>query len=86
MRKNSGFYVTTVGNDLIGGAGSGPHTVRILKHGGRVRLEANGELALAFDDDGEHYGPIWGSGNIGIRFMAYTMSAVVHELRVYELD
>ena len=45
-----------------------------------------GELYLEFDDDGKSYGPVWAGGNIGIRFMAHSVSAKVHSLKVYQLS
>jgi hypothetical protein len=86
MRKNAGFHLVARGNDVIGGAEDGPHTVRILKSGGTIRMEADGVLCLTFDDDGQTYGPVYGGGAIGIRFMAHTGSATLHSLKVYALE
>lgn len=85
MRKNSGFKLVARGDDVIGGAGPGPHTVRILKVGKQIRMEANGVLCLAFDDDGESYGPLYAGGYIGFRFMAHAGYATLHELKVYSV-
>jgi hypothetical protein len=57
-----------------------------MKNGGTIRMESNGIQCLAFDDDGETYGPIYGEGNIGFRFMAHTGYATLHGLRVFEVD
>jgi hypothetical protein len=86
MRKNAGFHLVARGNDVIGGSGPGPHTVRILKNGGTIRMESNGIQCLAFDDDGGTYGPVYGEGTIGFRFMAHTGYATLHDLRVFEVD
>lgn len=86
MRKNSGFILVARGNDVIGGGGPGPHTVRILKAGDKIRMESNGLLCLAFDDDGRSYGPVHQDGFIGVRFMAHTGHATLHNLRVYSVE
>lgn len=87
MRKNSGFMLVAVGNDLIGGSGPGPHTVRILKRGGHVQVESNGVLALEYHDDGVSRGPVHDQpGLIGLRFMAHSEEVVVHQMRVWSLD
>jgi Domain of unknown function (DUF1961) len=59
--------------------------VRLLKVGGAIRLETNGELSLHFDDDGITYGPILRDGLIGLRQMAYTGEASYTELRVWQV-
>ncbi len=87
MRKNSGFMLVSVGNDRIGGSGPGPHTVRVLKRGGKVQVESNGVIALEYQDDGKAHGPVHDHpGLIGIRFMAHSRSAILHSLKVWELE
>jgi hypothetical protein len=87
MRKNSGFMLVSVGNDVIGGSGPGPHTVRILKRGGHVQVESNGVLALEFRDDGISHGPVHDQpGLIGLRFMAHGESVTVHSMKVWAVD
>jgi hypothetical protein len=87
MRKNSGFNLVSVGNDLIGGSGPGPHTVRVLKQGGHVQVESNGQLALEYKDEGIAHGPVYTHpGLIGFRFMAHSNSALLHHVRVWSLD
>lgn len=87
MRKNSGFMLVAVGNDLIGGAGPGPHTVRILKRGGHVQVESNGVLALEYHDDGISHGPVHTKpGLIGLRFMAHSEEVVVHRMQVWAVE
>lgn len=86
MRKNSGFRLVAVGNDTIGGAGTGPHRIRLLKHDGTIRLEANGVQAIEYDDDGVSHGPVWDvPGNIGFRFMAHAGEATIDSLKVYRV-
>lgn len=85
MRKNKNFYLTAVGNDHITGRGPGPHKVRILKDGGKIRAETNGIVCMAYDDDGERYGPVLGDGYIGIRMMGQSVSMKVRHFHVSEL-
>lgn len=87
MRKNSGFMLVSVGNDVIGGSGPGLHTVRILNRGGHVQVESNGLLALEFRDDGVSHGPVHDQpGLIGLRFMAHGESVTVHHMKVWALE
>lgn len=78
--------VVARGNDVIGGAEDSPHTVRVLKSGGTIRMEADGVLCLTFDDDGQTYGPVYGDGAVDLRFMAHTGSATLHSLKVSALE
>jgi len=86
LRKNAGFYLPACGVDLITGKGPGPHTVRILKDGGHIRLETNGRLALIFDDDGKTYGPVWKDGLIGLRQMAHTEDCSYGSFKVWQIE
>ena len=88
VRKNSGFWLVACGEDQIQGKGlgRGPHRVRILKDGPSIRVEANGRLSVAFDDDGKTWGPVWGDGYIGLRQMNNTRSARYRNLRVYAVQ
>jgi len=86
LRKNAGFFLPACGVDLIAGHGPGPHTVRILKDGPRIRLETNGRLALVFDDDGKTYGPVWKDGLIGLRQMAHTEDCSYSSFKVWKLE
>jgi len=84
-RKNSGFWLVACGDDQIFGKnlGRGPHHVRFLKVGNKIRVEANHRLSVAFDDDGKTYGPAWGDGYIGLRQMNHLLSAQYQNLKVY---
>jgi len=84
LRKNAGFHLLASGDDHIAGR-PGPQRVRVLKAGGAIRLETNGELSLGFDDDGTTYGPILRDGLIGLRQMAYTGEASYSGLRVWQV-
>ena len=88
VRKNSGFWLVACGEDQIQGKGlgRGPHRVRILKDGPSIRVEANGRLSVAFDDDGKAWGPVWGDGYIGLRQMNHTRSGRYRDLRVYAVQ
>jgi hypothetical protein len=85
VRKNHGFYLVSCGIDRIAGQGPGPHRVRVLKVGGKLRVETRGAVAAAFDDDGSTYGPDWGSGAIGLRQMGHTHRASYTHFRVWEV-
>ncbi len=87
LRKNAGFYLAAIGEDYVTrGPADAFQTVRIYKHGGRVRLTVDDLLALAFDDDGRTYGPVHAhSGWIGLRQMAHTRSAEYGHLKVFPL-
>lgn len=85
LRKNAGFTLAAIGNDVIGGSGPGPHTVRVLKDGGKIRVESNGVLAMKYEDL-EEFGPIHRDGLMGVRFMPHTESAQLHSFKVWELE
>ena len=84
LRKNYGFHLLASGDDRIAGR-AGPQRVRLLKVGGAIRLETNGEMSLAFDDDGTTYGAILHDGLIGLRQMAYTGEAAYSSLRLWQI-
>jgi len=86
VRKNHGFYLVGCGIDRIAGEGPGPHRVRVLKVGGKLRVETRGRVAAAFDDDGSTYGPVWGSGAIGLRQMGHTHQASYTHFRVWKVE
>jgi len=62
LRKNHGSMLAAVGNDVIAGQTPGPHRVRLLKTGGKVRLEARGKRALSYDDPGKE--SVWTDGSL----------------------
>ena len=86
VRKNHGFYLVSCGIDRIAGEGPGPHRVRVLKVGGKLRVEARGRIAAAFDDDGSTYGSVWGSGAIGLRQMGHTDRASYTHFQVWKVQ
>lgn len=86
LRKNDGFFMVASGNERIHREGEGANTVRLLKHENRIRLEVNGQIVLAFDDDEVLYGlPVWGGGKIGLRQMSRTGFALYPDFRVYSI-
>ncbi|MBN1513529.1 MAG: DUF1961 family protein [Phycisphaerae bacterium] len=87
VRKNSGFWLVACGDDQIQGKGlgPGPHRVRLLKVGNKIRMEVNGLLSVAFDDDGKTWGPVWCDGYIGLRQMNHLLSARYENLKVYRV-
>ncbi|NQT13592.1 MAG: DUF1961 family protein, partial [Planctomycetes bacterium] len=86
VRKNFGFYLVGCGIDRIAGRGPGPHRVRVLKVGGKLRVETAGRIAAAFDDDGAAYGPVRGSGAVGLRQMGHTHRASYTHFRVWKVE
>ena len=87
LRKNSGFFMPAAGIDRIGGAGPGPHTVRLLKVGNKIRMETRGRMALSFDDDGKTYGPVWDHpGWIGLRQMGHTRQVTYTSFKVWKAE
>jgi len=86
LRKNCGFFMPASGIDRIGGAGPGPHRVRVLKVGGKIRVETRGKLALAFDDDGKTYGPVWKDGYIGLRQMGHSQHVSYTHFKVWKVE
>lgn len=85
LRKNPGLALVACGDDRIAGRGPGPHRVRLLKIGGKIRVEVNGLLSLAFDDDGRAYGPVLGGGFLGWRIMRHSGGAAIDNLRVSQI-
>ena len=86
LRKNYGFFLPACGDDRIANQGPGPHTVRLLKAGGSIRLETRGRIALAFDDGGKTYGPVHGPGRIGLRQMGHTHRASYSAFKVWRVE
>ena len=86
LRKNCGFAMPAAGIDRIGGKGPGPHRVRILKIGNKIRVETRGKLALTFDDDGKTYGPVWQDGWIGLRQMGHSEQVSYTHFKVWKVE
>jgi hypothetical protein len=87
IRKNYGFHLVSVGRDLVAPAPAAAfQTVRVYKRQGTIRLMVDNVVAVAYDDDGKTYGPVWNhSGWIGLRQMAHTVRCEYEHLKVFPL-
>jgi len=87
LRKNRGFHLVSSGKDyIVAGEPDVFQTVQIYKRGGKIRVMINGLVAVAFDDDGETFGPIHEhSGWIGLRQMGHTLRCEYGHLKIYRL-
>lgn len=87
LRKNRGFHLVASGEDYIAaGEANAFQTVQIYKHGGTIRIMVDGLVAVAFDDDGETFGPVHKhSGWIGLRQMGHTVRCEYGHLKIYRL-
>jgi len=87
LRKNRGFHLVSSGKDYIAtGDADAFQTVQIHKRGGEIRVMVDSVVALAFDDDGQIYGPVHThSGWIGLRQMGHTLRCEYGYVKVYPL-
>jgi acetyl esterase/lipase len=87
LRKNRGFHLVASGEDYIAAGNSNSfQTVQIYKRGGKIRVMVDGLVALAFDDDGETFGPVHKhSGWIGLRQMGHTLRCEYGHVKIYGL-
>lgn len=87
VRKNRGFALVAVGDDLVASAPAEAfQTIRIYKRGGTVRLTVDGVISVAYNDDGMANGPVWTHpGWIALRQMGHTVRAEYDDLKVYPL-
>ncbi len=87
LRKNYGAHVVAVGDDLVNGAPADAfQTIRIYKRAGTIRVTVDGIIAIAYDDDGVTYGPVWThSGWIGLRQMSHAVRCEYDHLAVWPL-
>lgn len=87
MRKSPGFFLVAEGRDLVYQAPNDVfQTVRIYKRGGNIRVIVGDVVALAYDDDGVTYGPVYDhAGWIGLRQMGKTRSCEYGHLKLYPL-
>lgn len=87
VRKNRGFHFVGVGDDLVAkGVPDAFQTIRVYKRGGKIRLTVDGVIAVAFDDDGKSFGPVWTHrGWIGLRQMGHTLSGEYEHVSVWPL-
>ena len=85
LRKNFGFLLATCGDDVVSARGAGSHRIRVLKAGGTIQVEADGQLELTFKDPAQA-ASIWTDGYIGLRQMGHTQRMRYGALRVYKLN
>jgi hypothetical protein len=87
VRKNRGFHLVAHGPDLVRDAPPDAfQTVRIRKQGGAIRVEVDGRLSVAYDDDGKTHGPVHAhAGRVGLRQMAHSRRCEYGEMRVYSV-
>jgi len=83
IRKNHDFHLVAMGKDFMAGQGAGPHRVRVLKIGGRIRVETNGKISVAWEDDGKTFGPVLKDGLIGLRQMSYSKECSYTHFKVW---
>jgi hypothetical protein len=85
VRKNFGFHLVATGKDLVaGGPAEAFQTIRLYKRGGTIRLMVDDVVSVAYDDDGQTFGPVWKqSGWIGLRQMAHTVRCEYEHLKVF---
>ena len=85
LRKNAGFRLVSVGTDNIA-PGHGPQRVRIMKVGGKIRVETAGTVSIRFEDDAETSGLIPGEGHIALAQSARSGLVTYSDLRVWRLS
>lgn len=85
MRKNAGFYLVANGPPGIKPGSADWHEVTLVKNKGHVELAIDGQKVIDFFDNGQTYGPVLGSGKIGLRQMQWTRMRY-RNLRIYAMD
>jgi hypothetical protein len=87
LRKSKGFHLVAEGKDLVYGAPADAfQTVRVYKRGGAIRVTVDDILALAWDDDGQKYGPVLTQpGWFGLRQMGHSLRCEYTHVTVYPL-
>lgn len=79
------FYLMDQGPAGILAGSHVPHTIRVIKDGGNMQLQVDGDVILdVTDDDRERFEPRYEGGKIGFRQMVPT-DDYYHNLRVWEL-
>lgn len=87
LRKNHGFHLVASGKDyIISGDADAFQTVQIYKRGAKIRVAVDGLVSVAFDDDGQTYGPVLDqSGWIGLRQMGHTLRCEYGHVKIWPL-
>jgi len=83
MRKNHGFFLVEVGADFIPVKPGVTSKITLIKQKDHIRFLTNDIIALDFLDDGKTFGPVLGSGKIGLRQMGATWPCLYDNFRVY---
>ena len=85
LRKSYGFHLTAQGADPIPDTAdvTEPYVLSLLKKGPDIRFAVNDLEVLRFTDDGKSFGPLLGSGKIGLRQLA-PMIGEYSDWKVYE--
>jgi hypothetical protein len=81
LRKNPGFRQVAEGASLTTGPEDATHGLRILKVGGHVEVEVNGQVVLRWDDTERPHG----AGRIGLRTMAGVTRVAYDDFRVWRI-
>ncbi len=81
FRKNPGFNEVAAGHSLTAESSDQTYHVRILKFGGHIEVEIDGNVVLAWEDSDKPHG----AGRIGLRSMAGVTKIVYDNFRVWEL-
>lgn len=86
LRKSYGFHLVAQGGDPIPDADevTQPYHMALVKKGNQIAFCCNQLELFRFEDDGNTYGPLLGSGKIGFRQLA-PLIAEYANLAVYAL-
>jgi hypothetical protein len=82
LRKNPGFKQVAEGPSLTTGPADVTHRIRILKFGGHIEVEVNGQVVLQWDDPEK---PL-GAGRIGFRSMAGVTMVTYDNFKIWRVE
>jgi len=82
LRKNPGFQPLAAGESRTTGPTDVTHHIRILKVGGRIEIEVDGNVVLQYDDT---QNPL-GAGRIGLRSMAGVTRVAYGGFKVWQVE
>ena len=86
LRKNNHFTMLAVGDDRITHRGERPYPIRVLKDGGIIRAEVDGDVVIDFEDEGKRNGSIYRDGYLGFRMMGDSRSIKLRDLKIWKLE
>jgi hypothetical protein len=72
LRKNPGLFLLASGPVGVVPGSQDVHRVTVVKDRNHIQLAVDGNVIVDFIDDGERFGPVLGSGKIGLRQMQWT--------------